>query len=68
MKKQTQTVKIPLKPKLSFAGRERIINTEIQKITDAYNKIGLIKESHEILNKTDSYAIIKFVLLKMTRI
>jgi len=68
MKKQIQTVKIPLKAKASFADRERTINTEIQKLTEAYNKQGYIKENHEVLNKTDSYATVKFFLKRMIRL
>jgi hypothetical protein len=61
-----EQVKIEIKNQnLSFGDRERLINTEIQKIIDSYNKRGFNVLSHTLQNKTGSFASVNFDLLKM---
>lgn len=61
-----EQVKIEIKNQnLSFGDRERLINTEIQKLIDSYNKRGFNVLSHSLKNKTGSFASVDFSLLQM---
>jgi len=60
-----QTVKINIPSGSDFSKRERHINVEIQKQIDLFNSQGLIVLNHEIANKTNTYASVKFILKKM---
>lgn len=62
---KTDTVKIQLKPASSFNERERMINVEIQKTIDLFNSKGYTVINHDVANKTDSYATVKFTLKRM---
>ena len=63
-----EQVKIEIKNQnLSFGDRERLINTEIQKLIDSYNKRGFNVLSHTLKNKTGSFASVNFDLLQMPR-
>lgn len=62
---KTDTVKIQLKSASPFNERERMINVEVQKAIDLYNSKGYTVLSHEVANKTDSYATVKFTLKRM---
>jgi hypothetical protein len=64
-----ENVKIPIKnsPNTTFNDRERTINVEIQKIIDAYSKIGLTVVDREIVTKTATHANVKFTLQQMFR-
>lgn len=61
----TETVKINIPSTSDFSKREKHINVEIQKQIDLFNSQGLIVLSHEIANKTNTYASVKFKLKKM---
>ena len=62
---KTDTVKIQLKPASNFNQREKMINVEIQKAIDLYNTKGYTVLNHETVNKTDSFATVKFTLKRM---
>jgi hypothetical protein len=61
----THTIKIDLKPNISFSQREKTINEEIQRNIDILNSRGLITVSHSVLNKNESFATVNFNLTKM---
>jgi hypothetical protein len=62
----TETVRIAItKPNLSFSDREKFINTNIQKIMENYKQSGMIVMNHNVVNKSDSHASVKFNLTKM---
>lgn len=60
-----ETIKIEIPFAESFSAREKHMNVEIQKAIDRYNSIGLIVINHEIVNKTNTFASVKFNLKKM---
>lgn len=60
-----ETIKIEMPLTESFSVREKHINVEIQKTIDKYNSIGFVVLNHEILNKTNTYASVRFSLKKM---
>lgn len=62
---KTDTIKIQLKSESTFNQRERMINVEIQKTIDEYNSKGYMVLNHEIANKTDTFATVKFTLKQM---
>lgn len=60
-----EIVKIQMPNKnLNFSEREKFINTELQKIIDAYNKKGFTVVNHSILNKGGSNVSFQFNLVK----
>lgn len=61
----TETVKINIPPASDFSKREKHINVEIQRQIDLFNSQGLIVLSHDIANKTNTHASVKFKLKKM---
>lgn len=64
-----ETVKIEInKPNLSFGDRERVINVGIQKKIDDFQSKGLVTVEHTVLNKTESFATVSFVLKPMRKL
>jgi hypothetical protein len=64
-----ETVKIEInKPNLSFGDRERVINVGIQKKIDEFQTKGFVTVEHTILNKTESFATVSFVLKPMRKV
>jgi hypothetical protein len=65
----TETVKIPISNTLdsTFNTRKRTINTEIQKLIDAYSKNGYIVVDKVITTETATHAAVKFTLQQMFR-
>jgi hypothetical protein len=59
------TIKINLKPNISFSQREKTINEEIQRNIDILNSKGFITVSHSVVNKNESFATVSFDLTKM---
>ena len=60
-----ETIKINIPETSSFSNREKHVNTEIQKNIDLYNSRGFTVFSYDVLNKTNTYASVKFNLKRM---
>lgn len=60
-----ETIKINIPETTSFSQREKHINTEIQKSIDLYNSRGFTVLNYEVINKTNTYASVKFNLKRM---
>jgi hypothetical protein len=59
------TIKINLKPNISFSQREKTINEEVQRNIDLLNSRGFITVSHSVVNKNEKFATVSFDLTKM---
>ena len=63
-----ETIKFDISKEKTLNGREKSINTQIQKSIDLYNSRGWIVLEHRVINKTNTHATVGFTLKKMVRV